>query len=79
MDSAVLKRHLEEAEGHVVLGEQHIVRQRQLVFELERDGHDTTVAKQLLAEFEATQVLHAEHRDRLRQQLAELPVLKPPT
>lgn len=57
----------------MALGEQHIARQRQIVSELARDGHDTQLAETLLAEFEKNQAMHVAHRDRLRRQLAELP------
>jgi hypothetical protein len=69
MDRATIAQHLAEAEGHVALGEQHITRQKQIIAELERDGHDTAEAKDLLSTFEATQVLHVADCDRLLEEL----------
>jgi hypothetical protein len=37
----MLKVHLDMAERHVLDGERHIARQRKIVAELERDGHDS--------------------------------------
>ena len=65
-----LEGHLQQAERHVAEGEQHIARQRKLIAELERDGHDTTLALELLREFERTQASHIESRDRIRANLA---------
>jgi hypothetical protein len=39
------------------------------VAELERDGHDTASARELLALFEDMQTLHVAHRDRLVSEL----------
>ena len=62
--------HLELAERHVAEGEQHLARQRRLIAELERDGHDTALALELLREFERTQASHIQERDRLRAELS---------
>ena len=67
------ERHLAEAEAHIALGERHIVRQRELVADLARDGHDTTEAKRLLANLEETQALHIAARDLTRRELADWP------
>jgi hypothetical protein len=73
MDRATLETFLQQAEEHVALGEQHIARQREIVSELARDGHDTEMAETLLAQFENNQAMHTAHRDRLRRELAKLP------
>jgi len=62
--------HLEMAQKHVTEGEQHIARQRRLIAELERDGHDTALALELLREFERSQAAHVAERDRLRAELS---------
>ena len=62
--------HLEQAERHVAEGEQHIARQRELIAELERDGHDTTTAIELLRTFEQSQAGHIADRDRIRAVLS---------
>jgi hypothetical protein len=69
MDPAILKQHLAQAEEHVAKGERHVARQRELVAELERDGHDTGPARHLLRQFEELQELHCADRDRLRKEL----------
>ena len=40
---------LAEAEAYLANGERHIRQQRELVAELEREGHDATAARNLLA------------------------------
>jgi hypothetical protein len=42
MDQEMLKRHLAEAEEHIATGDKNIARQRDLIAQLERDGHDTS-------------------------------------
>ena len=56
-----MEQMLVQAERHVTLGEHHIARQR--------NGHDSTKAKELLAVFLATQVSHVIGRDRLLKEL----------
>jgi hypothetical protein len=68
----MLTEHLYQAERHVALGEHHIERQRQIIHDLERGGHDTTAAKACLTQFEEMQLLHIRGRDRLREELAKL-------
>lgn len=65
----MLRQHLAQAERHVAEGERRIARQRELVAELARDGHDTDQATQLLRQFEELQALHVVDRDRLRKEL----------
>jgi hypothetical protein len=59
------------AEEHVALGERHIERQRQIIRELEGDGHDVTNAMALLAQFEELQRVHVANRDRLKKNLKD--------
>jgi hypothetical protein len=63
------ERHLAQAENDVRAGRAHVERQIGLLAELERDGHDTAQAKDLLATFREALSQHEAHRDRL---LAEL-------
>jgi len=60
---------LAQAERHVSEGEKTIAHQRHIIAQLERDGHDTPAACDLLAIFETTQALHVADRDRLRKEL----------
>jgi len=69
MDRAFLERLLVQAEWRLTLGERHIARQRGIIAELERDGHDSTQAKELLAVFMATQATRVDGRDRLLKEL----------
>ena len=72
MDRQTLERHLALAEGHVLEGERHLASQRRILADLERDGHKTTKARQLLAMLEETQKMHVEDRDRLTRELDRL-------
>lgn len=69
----MLERHLAQAEEHIALGEHHIARQRELVAELERNGHDTAEARRLLTTFEEMQKMHAADQERIRHELEQKP------
>jgi hypothetical protein len=66
-----LMENLALADEHIALGAKHVARQREIIAELERDGHDTTKACALLAEFEELQAMHIADRDRLLGELHE--------
>ena len=68
MDRAILSEHLEQAERHVAEGVRCIGRQRMVIANLERNGHDATLARSLLAQFQYTQVVHIAHRDELKKE-----------
>jgi hypothetical protein len=70
MDIAMIRDHLALAEGHVRLGAMHIVKQQAIVSDLERDGLDTAMARELLTTFEQMQLAHVADRDRLAKELA---------
>ena len=65
-----LEDPLAQAERHVTEAEARIARQREIIAELDRDGHERTAAKarQLLATFQQTLDLA---RNRLRIQRQE--------
>lgn len=69
IDREMWQEHLAQAERHVTLGETHIAKQRAIVAELERDGHDARIARDLLDQLEQMQDLHVADRDRLREDL----------
>ena len=73
MDRDILERHLARVEERVAIGATNIARQRELIAELERDGHDASQAKQMLAQFLDLQAMHIADRDRLIKELSELP------
>lgn len=57
-----LHRELEQADRHIAEGRAHIANQTALIAELERDGHDTASAKELLATLHQSQQMHEDHR-----------------
>jgi hypothetical protein len=69
MDPAILREHLAMAERHVAEGERHLLGQQERVLKLERAGHDTEQAHQLLKQFKELQLLHIADRDRLKAEL----------
>lgn len=69
---AILER-LELADLHVVEADRIVRQQHTIVRVLERDGHDASMAKLLLAEFEHTLALYREDRARIRAQLEAAP------
>ena len=71
-ERAMTRDHLEQAQRHVVEGDRHIVRQCELIADLERGGHDTHEARALLLQYEDIQVLFVSDRDRLQAKLAAL-------
>jgi hypothetical protein len=48
-----------------------IHRQRKIVARLERKGHDTTRARELLASFEMSLTLHVEDMEQIKCELAQ--------
>jgi hypothetical protein len=71
-DPRTIVRHLAQAEEHVAQGAMHIARQREIVDQLARDGHDNRLAAELLSTFESTQANHLADLARLRKELADL-------
>jgi hypothetical protein len=71
MNRVFLEQHLAMAERHATQGEQHILRQREIVAKLEADNNAALLiqARALLAQFEDLQTLHVADRDRLRKEL----------
>jgi hypothetical protein len=63
MDETSERAHLAQADNHIAAAERHIVRQKQVVADLERGGHETDLAVSLLYAFE--HALHAfkQHRE----------------
>jgi hypothetical protein len=71
MDRAMLQQHLAEAERHASAGLRHLSRQETLIAELDRDGHDTTEARKVLATLRTTQSLHEQDVERILGELAK--------
>jgi len=70
LNIAILQDHLAMAERHIASGNRVITRQRQLINQLEADGHDIRAARSLLAQFEDLQALHLADRDRLLNEIS---------
>lgn len=77
MDRAILLQSLAQAEKHVALGEKHITRQESLIAELDRDGHDTNGARDVLATLLQSQAIHLESRARILRELSDLGPIQP--
>jgi len=58
LDQIWIRDELEGAKRHIAEGLEHIAHQRRIIADLERDGHDTGLARELLKSFEETQALH---------------------
>ena len=72
MDRETLEKNLGQAEAHVAKGHERIALQHEIIAELEREGHDTAPARELLVTFEKTQAMHVANCDRIAGQLATL-------
>ena len=69
MDSDMLKRHLALADEHIATGHKNLARQRTVIAELERHGHDTSEAIATLDLFEEVQAQHIADRARILSEL----------
>ncbi len=69
MDEARLRRHLRETERQLAEGMRHIAKQRAIISQRERDGHDVNRSKTLLDTLLQIESLHERHRDLILQQL----------
>jgi hypothetical protein len=65
----VERRHLAQANRHIVEAARRIARQELLIAKLEHNGRDTTAAAELLRQFEEIQQLMVRHRDMILQGL----------
>ena len=70
-DMDVMKgvRRLVEAERHVEQGKELVRKQCEIIEQLKRDGHDSSVASDVLHTLEQSQMIHIADRDRIREQL----------
>ena len=73
MNRQLLETRLQQARRHVTTGKEDIARQRSVIAELVRDGHDAKLARELLRSFEALQAMHVAEAERLAVELADLP------
>ncbi|MGD9880981.1 MAG: hypothetical protein AB7I59_27195 [Geminicoccaceae bacterium] len=70
MDRALWKQHLVLAEKHVAVAERIVGAQKQIVAELQRDGHSTDMAQRILKAYEDILELHIADCERLKKKLA---------
>jgi hypothetical protein len=77
MDRAVWQEHLAQTELHIVEAEKRVARQREIVAELERDGHRVTAARGLLAAFERLLAMYLADRQSLQRDFEEAIAEKP--
>lgn len=71
MDRSILEQHLARAQQHVIEGMDHLVRQEEVLAELERDGHDTAEALKILATLRDTQRQHEQEVQRIAAELKQ--------
>ena len=56
---------------YLIAGARHIERQKAIIQELERDGHDTAQAQQTLQQMEELHKIYLSEKDRLLKELAQ--------
>jgi hypothetical protein len=66
------QRHLAEATRHVARGLELVAQQQDRVLRLERDGHDASQARDLLAVLEETPRLMQAHHELILRSLGRL-------
>jgi hypothetical protein len=71
MDPRIIREHLAEAERHIALSSKHISRQIEIIDELERDGHPTALAVDLLATYLLLHAAQVSHLDTIRKELEQ--------
>jgi hypothetical protein len=64
-----LIRHLEQARRHVCEARARVTHQHAVIGELERDAHDTKLARELLRVFEARLAMHIAEEQRFEAEL----------
>ena len=64
-------RHLSKLVDYLIAGARHIERQKAIIQELERDGHDAAQAQQTLQQMEELQKIYLSEKDRLIKELAQ--------
>jgi hypothetical protein len=69
MDLDRVKQHLAQADRHIAEGREPIDKQTAIVAQLEQDGHDTCLARQLLDPLEDTLQKQQQHREEILREL----------
>jgi recombinational DNA repair ATPase RecF len=68
MDRKLLEDHLSAVERQLVEVGRNVTNQRELVSQLEREGHDTDSPKRQLEQLEEVLTMHIAARDRIRKE-----------
>jgi len=76
MDRATILKHLEGAHQHVAEGATNVAQQREVIAELEHDGRDAKLARELLRVLEDRLAAHIAVRNRLEGNLRTVTVGK---
>ena len=63
--STCIRARLAEVERHIARGVAHLARQAALIAQLDRDGHDTELARAIFDTLRETLVLHQQDRERM--------------
>src|SRR5262249_36940706 len=63
MDDVREREHLALADRHIAKAKKHIARQKQVLVELERDGHETSEAVSMLRALEHSLHAFEQHRE----------------
>jgi hypothetical protein len=71
MDRNLIMEHLSLAERHVSESTARVERQRELVKQVQQDGHDIDQALKLLSQFEELLAMQIQDRDRMRAWLVQ--------
>jgi len=69
MNEDLLRQHLEMADRQIAEGNKRIAKQKAIIAELKRDGHDIRKAEGLLQTLLDSQALHETHRRTILEQL----------
>jgi hypothetical protein len=67
----LLKRRLIQSERHIAENKAHLARQREIIAQLERDGHDSTLSREFLGILEYAQQMYRSHRERIVEALQD--------
>ena len=68
-DLVQLRAKLDRTQAYIKKGVGHLTKQRALIARKLGDSEDVTQSQELLATLEDTQLIHVQHRDRLRRKL----------
>jgi hypothetical protein len=71
-ERAMIEKHLAQAEEHIRTGQGHITRQKEILAELERDGHEGSAQQARERNFRTDAEVPFGDRDRLRAELAAM-------